>query len=76
LNEFGYVFDWPWKPEKMERHIIDHNHVPLIEFKRQGSAFDLAIPTAEHYFQLLYALAIKVMCNQQTYSTIRLLLEH
>ena len=31
----------------------------LIDFKSQGKAFDLAIPTPEHYLPLLYTLALK-----------------
>jgi 4,5-DOPA dioxygenase extradiol len=31
----------------------------LINFKSQGTAFDLAIPSPEHYLPLLYTLALK-----------------
>ena len=31
----------------------------LIDFKKQSKAFDLAIPSPEHYLPLLYTLALK-----------------
>src|SRR5690606_14676320 len=59
LNEtFGY--DWAIEAnEKMKEYILDNNHQELINFRSQGIAFDLAIPTPEHYLPLLYTLALK-----------------
>lgn len=59
LNEvFGY--DWAIAAsEKMKRYIFDNNHQALINFRSQGKAFDLAIPTPEHYLPLLYSLAMR-----------------
>jgi len=31
----------------------------LLNFRNQGRAFDLAIPTPEHYLPLIYALGLK-----------------
>ena len=65
LNEVGYAFDWALEAsEKMKRWIVEQNHVPLIDFRKQGSAFDLAIPTAEHYLPLLYVLAMQAKSEQ------------
>lgn len=59
LNE-QYAFDWATEAnEKMKSHILSGDHQKLIDFKSQGKAFDLAIPTPEHYIPLLYALALK-----------------
>lgn len=59
LNEtFGY--DWAIEAnEKMKKYILSGDHNPLINFRSQGKAFDLAIPTPEHYLPLLYSLALK-----------------
>lgn len=59
LNEtFG--FDWAIEAgEKMKHFIMNGDHKPLINFRSQGKAFDLAIPTPEHYLPLLYSLALK-----------------
>ena len=59
LNEV-YAFDWATEAnEKMKSHILSGDHQKLIDFKSQGKAFDLAIPTPEHYLPLLYTLALK-----------------
>ena len=59
LNEtFG--FDWAIEAaEMMKKHILSGDHRYLINFRSHGKAFDLAIPTPEHYLPLLYALAVK-----------------
>lgn len=59
LNE-NFGFDWAIAAnEKMKNYILDSDHTPLINFRSQGKAFDLAIPTPEHYLPLLYSLALK-----------------
>ncbi|QOJ25543.1 MAG: 4,5-DOPA dioxygenase extradiol [Ignavibacteria bacterium] len=59
LNEtFG--FDWAIEAnEKMKNYILNGDHKQLINFRSQGKAFDLAIPTPEHYLPLLYSLALQ-----------------
>ncbi len=59
LNEnFGY--DWAQEAnQKMKQFIMEGNHKALINFDKQGKAFDLSIPTPEHYLPLLYALALQ-----------------
>ena len=59
LNE-EYAYDWATEAnEKMKKHILSGDHQKLIDFKSQGKAFDLAIPTPEHYLPLLYTLSLK-----------------
>lgn len=59
LNE-EFAFDWATEAnEKMKNHILSGDFHPLIDFKSQGRAFDLAIPTPEHYLPLLYTLALR-----------------
>tara|TARA_R110002033_G_scaffold63840_1_gene114869 strand:+ start:736 stop:1617 length:882 start_codon:yes stop_codon:yes gene_type:complete len=59
LNE-EYAFDWAIEAnDKMKSYILSGDHQSLINFKSQGKAFDLAIPTPEHYMPLLYTLALK-----------------
>lgn len=59
LNE-EYAFDWAIEAnEMMKKYILSGDHQKLINFKSQGTAFDLAIPTPEHYLPLLYTLALK-----------------
>lgn len=60
LNADEYGFDWAMEAsEKMKKFILNDDHQSLINFKSQGKAFDLAIPSAEHFLPLLYSLALK-----------------
>ena len=59
INE-PYAYDWAEEANsKMKEWIASENHQALIDFENQGKAFDLAIPTAEHYLPLLYTLGLK-----------------
>lgn len=60
LNDLGFGFDWAIEAsEKMKSYILAGDHQPLVHFHSQGKAFDLAIPTPEHYLPLLYVLALQ-----------------
>jgi len=61
-NDFNAPFGHDWAieaNEKFKKLITADEHAPLIKYKEQGKAFNLAIPTPEHYLPLLYALALK-----------------
>lgn len=60
LNAPEYGFDWAIEAnEKMKKFILSGDHKELINFRSQGKAFDLAIPTPEHYLPLIYSMALK-----------------
>ena len=60
LNDTDYAFDWAKEArEKMNKFILEGDHQQLINYRSQGRAYNLAIPTPEHYLPLLYALALK-----------------
>lgn len=60
LDTNAYGYDWAIEAsEKMKQYILSGDHQQLIRFRSQGRAFDLAIPTAEHYIPLLYTLALQ-----------------
>ncbi|WP_370476731.1 4,5-DOPA dioxygenase extradiol [Tamlana flava] len=59
LNE-SYAYDWATEAnEQMKAYILDGNHQNLVNFKKEGKAFDLAIPTPEHFLPLIYTLGLK-----------------
>ena len=59
LNEVDYAYDWAAEAsEKMKKFIQSGDHQSLIQYSQHGRAFNLAIPTPEHYLPLLYSLAL------------------
>ncbi len=60
LNTDDYSYDWAQEAkEKMINYIKNNDPHSLIDYKSQGRAFKLSIPTPEHFLPLLYALALK-----------------
>lgn len=60
MNAESYGFDWALEArEKMNSFILNNDHTSLVNYQAQGRAFQLAIPSAEHYLPLLYTLALK-----------------
>jgi 4,5-DOPA dioxygenase extradiol len=60
LNADSYGYDWAIEAnEKMKKFILADDHQGLINFKSQGKAWDLAIPSPEHYLPLIYSMALK-----------------
>lgn len=55
-----YAYDWAEEANsKMNQYILAGNHQDLINYQKLGKAFQLSIPTPEHYLPLLYALALQ-----------------
>jgi 4,5-DOPA dioxygenase extradiol len=60
LNADNYGYDWAIEARtKMNEMILKGDHKSLIDYAGQGRAFQLSIPTPEHYLPLLYMLALK-----------------
>jgi 4,5-DOPA dioxygenase extradiol len=60
FNDDGFAFDWATEAsEKMRHYILNGDHKALINYRSQGPAFDLAIPTPDHYLPLIYSLALQ-----------------
>lgn len=56
----NFAFDWAQEAsEKMKKYILNGDHKKLINYRCHGKAFELAIPTPEHYLPLLYVLALQ-----------------
>jgi 4,5-DOPA dioxygenase extradiol len=64
----GFGYDWAIEAsDRMKKFIAKNDHQQLIDYKSQGMAFDLAIPTPEHYLPLLYVLALKEADEEITF---------
>ncbi len=60
LKDTDHAYDWALEAsEKMKKFILEGDHQQLINYRSHGRAYNLAIPTPEHYLPLLYALALK-----------------
>lgn len=60
FDKDNYGYDWAIEArEKMNAFILDENFQAMIDYKKQGSAWQLAIPTPDHYLPLIYTLALK-----------------
>ena len=60
FNVPGFGYDWAIEAnEQIKIFIIKDNHKSLIDYKSQGNAINLAVPTPEHFLPLLYSLALK-----------------
>lgn len=53
-------YDWAIEANtKFKELILNNEHQQLINYTAMGKAFQLSIPTPEHYLPLLYTLALK-----------------
>lgn len=60
MNEPEFGYDWALEANaKMKGYIMANDHASLIKYTSQGRAFDLSIPTPDHYLPLLYTLALQ-----------------
>jgi len=60
LNQTNYGFDWAIEMnEVFKKAISEGNHKALIDYEKLNKAAKLAIPTPDHYYPLLYTLALQ-----------------
>jgi len=60
FNKDNYGFDWAVEArETINGYLLQGDYQPLLDYDRQGKAFDLAIPTPDHYLPLLYTLGLQ-----------------
>ncbi len=60
FNVDNFAYDWAIEAgSKMKNYIREADCQSLIDYSSQGKAFQLAVPTPEHFLPLLYVLALK-----------------
>ncbi|MDI9310380.1 MAG: 4,5-DOPA dioxygenase extradiol [Limnohabitans sp.] len=60
INKIDYGYDWAQEAfGTINKQLLDGNYKPLIEYEKQSKAFQLAIPTPDHYLPLLYILGLQ-----------------
>jgi 4,5-DOPA dioxygenase extradiol len=60
INTDNYGYDWAVEARAdINDYLLDGNFQPLIDFEKQSKAFQLSIPTPDHYLPLIYTLGLK-----------------
>jgi 4,5-DOPA dioxygenase extradiol len=60
INTVGAGWDWAIEARaKTNEWILDGNYQNLINFEKQGTALQNAVPTPDHYLPLIYTLGLK-----------------
>jgi 4,5-DOPA dioxygenase extradiol len=60
FDKDNYGYDWAIEArETINSYLLDGNYQPLIQYAKQSSAIQLAIPTPDHYFPLIYTLGLQ-----------------
>jgi 4,5-DOPA dioxygenase extradiol len=60
MDKDNYGYDWALEArDTINGYLLHGDYQPLLDFDRQGKAFDLAIPTPDHYLPLLYILGLQ-----------------
>jgi 4,5-DOPA dioxygenase extradiol len=68
FDEDTKPYDWAIEFDAVaKKYITDANHTPLINYKKLGEAAHLSIPTPDHYWPLLYTLALQEPNEQVTF---------
>jgi 4,5-DOPA dioxygenase extradiol len=58
IDNYGY--DWAIEASTMmKKYIADGDHQKMINYRSNGKAWDLSIPSPEHYLPLLYILGLQ-----------------
>ena len=56
----NYGYDWAIETrETINNYLLNNNFQPLINYEKQGTAFQLAVPSPDHYLPLIYSLGLK-----------------
>jgi 4,5-DOPA dioxygenase extradiol len=60
FDKDNYGYDWAIEvKETTNKYLLEGNYQPLIEYEKQSKAFQLAIPSPDHYLPLIYTLGLQ-----------------
>ncbi len=60
FHKDNYGYDWAIEARTLiNNSLLDGDYAPLVQYTRQGKAFDLAIPSPDHFLPLLYVLGLQ-----------------
>ena len=68
FDEVSTPYDWALEFDELsKKYISEGDHKALIDYKKLGHISQLAIPTPDHYWPLLYILALQEKNEQATF---------
>ena len=60
INTIGYGYDWAIEArEKTNNWLLDGDFQQLIDYQKQGSFLQYAVPTPDHFLPMIYNLGLK-----------------
>jgi len=59
INTPDYGYDWALEARELfNKHVQNKDHQALIDYQNLGRSVQLAIPTPDHYYPLIYTLGM------------------
>lgn len=60
MHKDDYGYDWAIEARAtINKNLLDGNYQPLLDYKNQSKAVQLAIPTPDHFLPLIYSLGLQ-----------------
>jgi 4,5-DOPA dioxygenase extradiol len=60
MDKDNYGYDWAIEARQtVNDALLSGNYAPLLDYKNQGKALQLAIPTPDHFLPLIYTLGLQ-----------------
>lgn len=68
FNVPNYGYDWAIETnETFKKYILSKNYQALIDYEKIGQGAKMAVPTPDHYYPLIYSLALQDNTDKTTF---------
>ncbi len=60
MDKDNYGYDWAIEARQtINKYLTEGNYNPLINYQKESKAFQLSVPTPDHYLPLIYSLGLQ-----------------